>query len=414
MTGPRKNLKYVLYTETFPSRDPASPRQTGIGRYCYDLADGIAALGHDMAVLTNASIGPREERQEEPFGVVAEGAAPQSFRERLRRRQWLDRMLRLHQADVVLAGDPAAQRVCALLESPQRARCWPIFYGSEVVQLAELWRISPSLGRWLRGRLVRRFLTSTAGRICISQYTARLLAQAVSSLAAPCIVYPSVSTLVLRHPADAELSRELRCRLTGSGASTVLLTVARISERKNQSDVLAAMAHAHQTGPVRFHYVMVGNLDSPQHTTYLETLKDFIRAHGLEQSVTFVPNATDEEKIAYIDSCDVFVMLSRTVGASIEGFGIAPIEASCRGKPVVVSDQGGMPETIIAGKTGYALPPGDTQQLARRLVELAQNEQMRSAMGAAGREFAGREFTPIGSARRLHHCVLSQKLTEDR
>jgi len=93
-------------------------------------------------------------------------------------------------------------------------------------------------------------------------------------------------------------------------------------------------------------------------------------------------------------------MLSRTVGPSVEGFGISVIEASCRGKPVVVSDEGGMPETILEGRTGYAVPPGDAAAAARALGALA-DPGTRQRLGAAGRAFARAEFTPRASAERL-------------
>jgi phosphatidylinositol alpha-1,6-mannosyltransferase len=124
----------------------------------------------------------------------------------------------------------------------------------------------------------------------------------------------------------------------------------------------------------------------------------------LQNSVTIVDHATDEEKVRYIDACDVFVMLSRTVGDSVEGFGISVIEASCRGKPVIVSDQGGMPETVIDGTTGRVVPDNVTA-LAQALIELAENPTLRTEWGEAGRRFARENFTPASSAAQLHNCL---------
>jgi glycosyltransferase involved in cell wall biosynthesis len=224
----------------------------------------------------------------------------------------------------------------------------------------------------------------------------------------PSIVYPAVSELVLSQPVDPVFSNDLRRRLAVDGTTPVILiTTARISERKNQLGVLQAIAKVHQNGPVRFHYLIVGNVDSGEHESYRRHLEFFIQEHGLEEFTSFIANSSDEEKVAYLDACDVLVMLSRTVGASVEGFGISAIEASCRGKPVIVSDQGGMPETIIEGCTGFAVSPEDTGQLAKTLVTLATSEVMRADMGKAGRIFAQSRFTPEVSARGFHeHLTL--------
>lgn len=377
------------------------------------MAEGLASLGQAVAIITNESIGPAEDGRDEPFRVIAAGAEPTSLRFVLRRRQWVGDTLAAEQPDVVLVGDPAAHRVCALLGSRFRFRCWPIFYGSELLDLERLLLQPPwSVGPLFRRALMRRYLRGSGGRICISRHTAGLLSRVMPGLPADCIVYPMVSDLVLREPAEPHFSRDLRCRVSDGGSSpTILLTVGRISARKNQLGVLKAMAHLHQNSPARFHYVVVGNVDAPSHARYLEQMEAYIRAHGLERAVTFVSNASDREKIAYLDACDVFVMLSRTVGTSVEGFGISVLEASCRGKPVLVSDQGGMRETLLEGETGLSVEPDDLSRVAAALLKLAEDTKLRTAMGNAGREFVRREFTPQASARRLHGVLAGRGIT---
>jgi glycosyltransferase involved in cell wall biosynthesis len=101
-------------------------------------------------------------------------------------------------------------------------------------------------------------------------------------------------------------------------------------------------------------------------------------------------------------------MLSQTVGSSVEGFGISVIEAASRGKPVVVSDQGGMPETVLDGVTGFSVPPADSARVADVLATLARHPGRRAAMGSAGRDFTLRHFTPRVSAGLLHGQLFEQ------
>jgi glycosyltransferase involved in cell wall biosynthesis len=53
---------------------------------------------------------------------------------------------------------------------------------------------------------------------------------------------------------------------------------------------------------------------------------------------------------------------------------------------VVASRVGGLPEVIEDGVEGFLVPAGDPLHLARRLVELLADPELRRRMGAAARE----------------------------
>jgi phosphatidylinositol alpha-1,6-mannosyltransferase len=306
---------------------------------------------------------------------------------------------------VLLLGDPAAHRVGAYREL-SGVPYLPVFYGSDLhaMRTAVRYRgLSPI--RAMARRATRRYLAGAAGTVCISRYTAGLLERLGMALRPGTIVYPCVSDLVLSQPERAGASARLRARLgwPEDGIPT-LLTVARISERKNQLGVLDALSGLHAKSSVRYRYAIVGNVDSEAHRAYRRRLDEFVEARGLSGFVGWIERATDQEKVVWLDGCDVFAMLSRTVGGSAEGFGISVIEASCRGKPVVVSDQGGMPETIQEGRTGFSVAVEDPDAAARALAALA-DPALRARFGASGRAFACAEFTPRASAQRLRTYV---------
>ncbi|MBA3317313.1 MAG: glycosyltransferase family 4 protein [Gemmatimonadales bacterium] len=396
-------MKYLIYTETYPSRDPASSRQTGIGRYCADLAAGLGEHGDSVVVLTNQEIGDRPTVDPPGVRVLSSGARPRSTGGLIARGWALLRLARREQPDFILLGDPLAHRVGSFLPVRLPSPYYPVFYGSELLAMRRVvGPPGPSPARRLNRGLTLRYLAGARDAVCISRFTAGLLRQVAPALPARAIVYPCVSDHVLKRRCDPETVADIRGGLTGgSTPPVVLLTVARIGDRKNQLAVLRAMARLHASSQHRFHYFIVGNVDAQDHLGYFEEMTAFIQAQDLERWVTFVPNATDDRKVDYIDACDVFVMLSRTVGTSVEGFGISAIEASCRGRPVLVSDQGGMPETIVPGRTGYAVPPDEVDAIADALAELAASPARRLALGRAGREFASAEFTPRASAARL-------------
>jgi glycosyltransferase involved in cell wall biosynthesis len=76
-----------------------------------------------------------------------------------------------------------------------------------------------------------------------------------------------------------------------------------------------------------------------------------------------------------------------------EGFGMVALEAMERGRPVIASAVGGLPEIVEDARTGLVVPPGDAEALAAGIRELATDRGRAAAMGAAGRARALEEFS---------------------
>src|SRR5207249_9975954 len=69
----------------------------------------------------------------------------------------------------------------------------------------------------------------------------------------------------------------------------------------------------------------------------------------------------------------------------IEGQPTVLLEAMSAGLPVVTTDQGAIRDTIVDGETGYLVAKRDPGAIARRVIELLQDEPRRVQMGEAGR-----------------------------
>ncbi|MGZ4390228.1 MAG: glycosyltransferase, partial [Gaiellaceae bacterium] len=67
------------------------------------------------------------------------------------------------------------------------------------------------------------------------------------------------------------------------------------------------------------------------------------------------------------------------------GFGMVALEAMERGRAVVASSVGGLPELVAEGDTGLLVPPEDPVALAAAILELACDPERARAMGTAGR-----------------------------
>lgn len=93
--------------------------------------------------------------------------------------------------------------------------------------------------------------------------------------------------------------------------------------------------------------------------------------------IRFVAYQRDPEKVArYYQAADVYVHPARA-----DTFPSTVLEALACGTPVVASAVGGIPEQVMDGKTGYLVPPGNSQMMAERINSLLADEKIREEMG---------------------------------
>ena len=81
-----------------------------------------------------------------------------------------------------------------------------------------------------------------------------------------------------------------------------------------------------------------------------------------------------------LDESSVLVLPSRS-----EGLGRVVVEAFCRGRAVVGSRVGGIPDLVTEGETGLLVPPGDARALAETLVRALTDGALAERLGAAAR-----------------------------
>ncbi|MFP3938687.1 MAG: glycosyltransferase family 4 protein [Thermoanaerobaculia bacterium] len=97
---------------------------------------------------------------------------------------------------------------------------------------------------------------------------------------------------------------------------------------------------------------------------------------------------------AWMAGADLLVLPSR-----IEGVPGVVLEAAARGLPVVATAVGSVPDAVVDGTTGLLVPPGDPEALAGALEQLLADGELRSRMGAAGREH-------------VRHCFALDRIVE--
>ena len=111
--------------------------------------------------------------------------------------------------------------------------------------------------------------------------------------------------------------------------------------------------------------------------------------------------ANDPRLVALYQQCDVFVLPTEA-----EAFGIAAIEASATGLPVIATRVGGLPDVVRDGETGFLINPGDTRDLVARINILADDVALRQRLGAAARAHAVEKFNATKNAARIVEILL--------
>ncbi|PAE44084.1 hypothetical protein CHI06_03360 [Bacillus sp. 7884-1] len=104
-------------------------------------------------------------------------------------------------------------------------------------------------------------------------------------------------------------------------------------------------------------------------------LVNITRKLNLDQNVKFL--GPQENIPAILKHADICVLPSLQ-----ESFPYAIMEAQIAGKPVVVTDAGGMPEAVIHGQTGLISPRGNSESLFHNINELLENGHLRNVMAS--------------------------------
>ena len=94
------------------------------------------------------------------------------------------------------------------------------------------------------------------------------------------------------------------------------------------------------------------------------------------------------------------VVIYTTVGD--EPFGLVPVEAMACGVPVIVTNSGGLTESVVDGQTGFVISKNEErlpQELAARVIELLDDEALADELGRRGRERAESKFDKQRMAR---------------
>jgi glycosyltransferase involved in cell wall biosynthesis len=184
--------------------------------------------------------------------------------------------------------------------------------------------------------------------------------------------------VVQRFARNVEAGARLRTEL-GLEGKLVGVMVARMEPPKEHALLLRAIAAAAPRHP-NLHFVFVGDgPDSPK-------LKELAASLGVNERVSFM--GIRKDVTTFLSLADFSLLIT-----AMEGMPVSVLEAAAAALPTIGSSVGGVPETVIDGKTGFLIPSGDLAALTQAIEKMAAlSHGERAAMGAAAHQMVSTRY----------------------
>ncbi|MBN1871175.1 MAG: glycosyltransferase [Candidatus Omnitrophica bacterium] len=128
---------------------------------------------------------------------------------------------------------------------------------------------------------------------------------------------------------------------------------------------------------------------------------------NLRADVIFTGARMDVARL--LEAMDVVVLSSNIR----EGLGICLIEAMAKGKPVIGTNVGGIPEVIKDGINGLIIPSEDSSKMAESIKIIIEDGALARKMGEAGRKIFEEKFTHehmMGQIERIYDDLIKNKI----
>ena len=147
-----------------------------------------------------------------------------------------------------------------------------------------------------------------------------------------------------------------------------LITVSRFDKRKNHEKIIMALRNLKQIYP-DIVYICIGYGDEE------ENIRKLVAELSLQGQVMFFKDISNDLKNSLIAKSNIFVMPSIIYKKSVEGFGIAYIEAAQYGVPSLGGKDGGASDAIEHQKTGLICNGSELDEVYSSINSMLENNK---------------------------------------
>ena len=330
---------YLIVTRSFP------PEVGGMQSLMWGLAKEMSK-NFMIKVFADYYENHKEFDKKENFSIERVGGI--KFLRKIRKAQLINEYLKESKVQGVIADH---WKSLELIVTDKKKYC--LIHGKE---------INHAKGSSLNKR-ANKVLNSVEKVIANSEYTKNLAIQNGVEQEKVVVINPGIS------PAQ-ELNKTSLTKVESllKTKSPRLITVSRFDKRKNHEKVLMAVRNLKQIYP-NIVYICIGYGEEEQN------LKDLVNELDLNGQVMFFKEITDDLKNALVAKSNIFVMPSVKYKSSVEGFGIAYIEAAQYGVPSLGGADGGAADAIQHDKTGLICDGNNLDEIYSSLNSMIENKK---------------------------------------
>lgn len=167
--------------------------------------------------------------------------------------------------------------------------------------------------------------------------------------------------------------------LQGPIGKKLIICPARLVPVKGHQVLINALAQLKQTR-TDWHCWLVGDGELRQQ------LEQQVQQMQLVSDITFLGNRGDIPSL--LKQADIFVLPSLQ-----DNQPFSVMEAQVTGKPVIVSNAGGIPEMVEHGKTGLIVPSGDSETLTNSLENLLSDDVLRNQLSKNAQKYGLKQWS---------------------
>jgi len=371
-----KNTPFIIISDNFP---PC--KGGGIAEWALGIALNLGKNGYDVTVLS---------RWKEPEAAIRQHKSQPFQVHNMKGRDWnryrywyalyhLWQALRKTPHAIVIAATwELGAPMTRLKKLFPECRYIVVGHGLEVTKIEKTGKIKSF------NATINRALTT----IAVSRFTQEEINKRIHSTHNKAVFLPNGVDISRFHYTDNYA--HIKEQLSIAPSTKIILTLARVIERKGHDTVLRALPKVLARHPDTV-YIIAG----PGHGTYIDKLNALIKELHLTKNVRFTSFVDDKDLNAFYSMSNIYVMVSRLIESEgdSEGFGITFLEANACGCPVIGSYSGGIPDAVEDGINGFLVQPDDAEALAKKIIQIFDSKNLHQKLADQGLKRVQSQFT---------------------
>ncbi len=165
-----------------------------------------------------------------------------------------------------------------------------------------------------------------------------------------------------------------------------LFTVARLTEKKGLPTIYKALSIIKKQG-ITFKHVLIGDGDDRN------DILNLIQSLDLEDECSLLGTRTHREVLNQFKESDLFVLGCEIAqNGDRDGIPNVLVESLAMGVPAISTTVSAIPEILKDGQTGLTVPPSNPDEMAKAIIRICQDNELRELLIANGKSWVSEQF----------------------